>query len=68
MGWNNRFRVRRTEEELTELAEHRSPCSRHSGLSRFLEPERPFDHHDAMPTDLHPLNDIVIRLHLNENP
>ena len=34
----------------------------------YLESERPFYHHDTMPTDLHPLNGIIVRLHLDKNP
>lgn len=38
-----------------------------SALSTVLKSERPFYHHHTMPTDLHALNDIVVRFNLHEN-
>lgn len=39
-----------------------------SRLNTLLKSERTFHDHHAMPADLDPLNDIIVRLHLDKNP
>ena len=60
--------TRLLEKEVVKKRETRKSWTQKRALCAGLKSERTFDHHDAMPPDLDPLNGIIIRLHLDKNP